>query len=300
MAGVSLTVTARAELLAGTRAPCRASARRRRSFGISCRRRGPHAVRSSRRPPPPPDSATRHEHAQAARVCRRERGSRTLSGRPRHGPPRAGGRGLRGDRLEARLVRVVAVRAQQVALVAVPLADAAAVHARPPVAQLLAVALPAQAVRLLERHRLAAREVQHVAVRRVVAVEAPAVLLVVLQDDVGVHVLQLAARAVDREVAWQLVHGKMPSVNGGGGTSGRSLAAWPAREAPADAGRVGRRPAPRQQRRPRGASARRPRRHAPVLTRQLRATTRWISRSHIAWKTCRRWPTMAETLVMSA
>jgi hypothetical protein len=49
------------------------------------------------------------------------------------------------ERLEARLVRVVAVGAQQVALVPVRLAAAAAVDARAPVARLLAVALAAAA-----------------------------------------------------------------------------------------------------------------------------------------------------------
>src|SRR6266511_3811845 len=85
------------------------------------------------------------------------------------------GRRLRRHRLEPRLVRVVAVRAEQVLLVPVPLAHAPAVHAGPPVAVLLPVALAAEAVRLLERNGIAARQVQAIAVVGVVAVEAPAV-----------------------------------------------------------------------------------------------------------------------------
>ncbi len=62
---------------------------------------------------------------------------------------RAGGSGSR--RLEARRVRVVAVHAQEVGLLPVPRAGPLAVHARPPVAVLVAVALAAQPVRLGER-----------------------------------------------------------------------------------------------------------------------------------------------------
>ena len=89
------------------------------------------------------------------------------------------------------------MRAQQVSLVAVPFADAAAVHSGAPVAIFLAVALAAEPVGFLERHRLAARQVQLVAIVGVVAVEAPAMLGIVLEHDIGVHRGQLAPLAVD-------------------------------------------------------------------------------------------------------
>ena len=81
---------------------------------------------------------------------------------------RLGGRGagFGASALKSRLVRVVAVRAQQVPLGAVPVAGAAAVHAGAPVAIFFAVALAAQPVGFLERDRLAAGQVQHVAVGR--------------------------------------------------------------------------------------------------------------------------------------
>jgi hypothetical protein len=87
-----------------------------------------------------------------------------------------------------RLVRAVAMHAEQITLLAIPLAGAAAVHPRAPVAILLAVALPAQAIRLFEWHSLTAREMKNVAIVRVVTVEAPPVLFVVLQHDVLVIV----------------------------------------------------------------------------------------------------------------
>jgi hypothetical protein len=64
-----------------------------------------------------------------------------------------------------------------------------------PVAILLSVALAAHPVRLLERHPLPAREVQEIAIVGVVAIQAPPILLVVLQHDVVV-VLDDASCAV--------------------------------------------------------------------------------------------------------
>jgi hypothetical protein len=99
-----------------------------------------------------------------------------------------------------RLVGVVAVRAQQILLVPVPLTDAPSVHACPPVAILLAVTLTAQPVRLGERHRLAAGQVQLVAVVGVVTIEAPAVFRVVPQLDIGVEIGEHAPRPVRRHL----------------------------------------------------------------------------------------------------
>ena len=116
----------------------------------------------------------------------------------RYSEVRAGGcgAGFGSERLEARLMRVVAVGAEQVPLGAVPVAGAPAVHAGPPVTEFLAVALAAEPVGLVERHGLAAGQVERVAIGRIVAIEAPAVLFVVLEDDVGVHVGQHAAGPV--------------------------------------------------------------------------------------------------------
>ena len=115
---------------------------------------------------------------------------RVAAGRPR--------RGLGRQRVETGLVRIVAMDAQQIAFGAVPVAGAAAVHAGPPVAIFFAVALAAEAVGFLERHALAAGQVQEVAVVGVVAIQAPAVGFVVLENDVGVHGGQLAPGAVGR------------------------------------------------------------------------------------------------------
>src|SRR5664279_3761272 len=111
-------------------------------------------------------------------------------GRPR--------RGFRRQGAEARLVRTVTLHAQQVGFGAVPVAGAAAMNAGPPVAVLLAVALAAEAVRFFERHMLAAGQVQDVAVVGVVTVQAPAVGLIVLENDVGVHGRKLTPVAVRR------------------------------------------------------------------------------------------------------
>jgi hypothetical protein len=74
------------------------------------------------------------------------------------------------------------------------------VDADAPVAVLLAVTLSAHAVRLLERHRLSAREMKTVAIPRVVTVETPAMFLVVLEHDVIVGVDELATRLVGGQV----------------------------------------------------------------------------------------------------
>jgi hypothetical protein len=66
----------------------------------------------------------------------------------------------------------------------------------PPVAQFLAVALAAEAVGLLEGDPLAAGKMEPVAVVGIVAIQAPAVLLVVPQLDVGVHVGEGPASAI--------------------------------------------------------------------------------------------------------
>src|SRR4051812_17438528 len=78
----------------------------------------------------------------------------------------------------------VAVHAEQVFLLAVPHSRAAAVHTRPPVAIFVPVALAAQLVALVEFDLFAARQPQLVAVVRVMTVEAPAVLGVMLEDEI--------------------------------------------------------------------------------------------------------------------
>lgn len=92
------------------------------------------------------------------------------------------------------------MRAQEVLLVTFPVTGAPAVHAGRPVAQFFAVALAAQAVRLVERHLLAACQMEGIPICRIVAVEAPAVLFVVGQDDVSVHIRQLTPGAVNGQV----------------------------------------------------------------------------------------------------
>ncbi len=104
-------------------------------FGTSRRR-----LRAARRQ----QRSRRRPRGGRRRNCRRAAGARARALRlVRHGQVAHGsfpggcgrsGAGFGCERLEARLVRVVAVRAQQVALVAVPLAGAPAVHAGAPVA----------------------------------------------------------------------------------------------------------------------------------------------------------------------
>jgi hypothetical protein len=81
------------------------------------------------------------------------------------------------------VVRVVAFGAGEPALLARAgeFADALAVNAVTPVAQLVAVALAAQQLRLVEADRIAEVVDQHVALGRVVAVEAPDAAATVLQ-----------------------------------------------------------------------------------------------------------------------
>ena len=150
----------------------------------------------------------------------------------------AAGAGFGAIGLEVRLVRVVAVGAQQVPLVAVPLADSPAVDARAPVAELLAVALAAEPVRLLEWDPLAAREVEPVAVVRVVAIEAPAMLLVVPAGRCRSCIVGERRRVrLTGRLGVARGAGKIPSVNGGGGTSGALASCAPV----PGAGRHGRR-----------------------------------------------------------
>ena len=164
-----------------------------------------------------------------------------------------------------------------------------------PVAQLLAVALAAQQVRALERHALAAREVQPVAVGRVVAVEAPAVLLVVAQLDVVVHLAQLAPRGVRLEAG---------------------VAAGAREDAVAERRRRQLEPLFRHRRDPAAPSAAVRRAIvATAATASARGSTRFmvtsagqayrcstarcISRTHIVWNTCSRWPITAATFAVT-
>src|SRR5579859_7939617 len=105
-------------------------------------------------------------------------------------------RGFGRERAEMRLVRIVAMRAEQIALRAVPIAGAPSVDPGPPVAILLAMTLAAESVRFVERYALAAGQVQEIAVIGIVAVEAPAMSFVVLEHDVEMHHRQFAARAI--------------------------------------------------------------------------------------------------------
>jgi hypothetical protein len=70
------------------------------------------------------------------------------------------------------------------------------VHSSPPVAEFFTVALAAKPVRLLKRNGFAAGQVKDVPIRRVVAIETPAMLLVVFENDVRVHILQSATGSV--------------------------------------------------------------------------------------------------------
>src|ERR1039458_1657683 len=100
--------------------------------------------------------------------------------------------------VESWLVRVMTVGTQQVSLGSVPVSGTAPVHAGAPVAQFLAMTLAADTVRFLERNPLTAGQMEEVAVGGIVAIQTPAMGLVVLQHDVGVHGFEIAPRAIDR------------------------------------------------------------------------------------------------------
>ena len=113
----------------------------------------------------------------------------------------------------------MAIHAEQVGLPAVPLAGPLAMNARLPVAVLLAMALAAKLVGFLELDRLAGSASQRVSVVRIVAVETPPMLFIVVQLDLVVRRLQLAPGPVEgRSLLWHSVQGKIPLEKGGGGT----------------------------------------------------------------------------------
>src|ERR1035438_9082889 len=115
-----------------------------------------------------------------------------------HGATRRAGRRFGRQCVESWLGRVMTVGAQQVSLGSVPISGAAPVHARTPVAQLLAMTLAADTVRLVERNPLTRSEERSVAVGGIVTIQTPAMGLIVLQHDVGVHGCEIAPRAIDR------------------------------------------------------------------------------------------------------
>src|SRR3990172_4257098 len=106
-------------------------------------------------------------------------------------------RRLRLEFLETRIVRVMAMSAQQVLLLPVPLPRPLSVDSRLPVAVFVPVALAAKTVTLRKLDLLAGDKPEFVAVFHVVAIEAPPFLLgMVLQLDIRVLVLQLPSRRV--------------------------------------------------------------------------------------------------------
>jgi len=95
-----------------------------------------------------------------------------------------------------RFVWVMAVGAEEIALVSVPIPASAAVDAGPPVPVFLPVALPAKAVGLLEENGFPAGQVKQIPVVGIVAVQAPTVFFVMPQHDVRVKPTQLSSRWV--------------------------------------------------------------------------------------------------------
>src|SRR5512145_1518890 len=156
IAGVSDTVTAVPYWREYSRS-ISSSAWRSRSRGISCSRRGPHAVRTH------PAAAAAAHVANFLRVtpCEVPAEGWTLSSVMTRPPADPDGRRLWLQRGETRLVRIVTVRTEQVRPVPVPLTRAPAVDPRAPIAQLFPVALSAEPVRLVERQAFASCEVQN-------------------------------------------------------------------------------------------------------------------------------------------
>src|SRR5659263_655426 len=106
-------------------------------------------------------------------------------------------RRLRREFLETRVVRVMAMSAQQVLLLPVPLPRPLSVDSRLPVAVLVPVALAAKTVTLRKIDQLAGDKPEFVAASQVVAIEAPPLFLgMVLQLDIRVLFLQLPSLRV--------------------------------------------------------------------------------------------------------
>jgi hypothetical protein len=111
---------------------------------------------------------------------------------------------------------VVAVGAEEITLVTVPLSTSTSMDAGPPVPVLLPVTLTAETIGLLEGDELPAGQVEPVPVLGIVAVQAPAMLLVVAQHDLGMKG-QLPASRVGRD---HLVAGRARIDPGGEGGRG--------------------------------------------------------------------------------
>ena len=76
--------------------------------------------------------------------------------------------------------------AKQIRLLSIPQPGPLAMNARLPIPQLLAMTLAAEPIRLIKRHGCATGKPQHVTIQSIMAVQAPAVLLIVPQDNVFV------------------------------------------------------------------------------------------------------------------
>src|ERR1022692_3272997 len=112
-----------------------------------------------------------------------------------HGSAGRHGRRFGHKCVESWLVGGMPFRTQRVSLASVPVPVAASVPAPPPVAQFLTMTLAADAVRLLEGNPLTAGQMEEVAIGGIVAIQTPAMGLIVLQHDVGVHGCEIAPRA---------------------------------------------------------------------------------------------------------
>jgi hypothetical protein len=82
---------------------------------------------------------------------------------------------------------IMAMGTQKISLGAIPVSSAAAMNAGAPIAILFAVALAAYPVRFFERHPFTAGQMQNIAIIRIMAIEAPAMRFVVLQNDIAMH-----------------------------------------------------------------------------------------------------------------
>ena len=84
------------------------------------------------------------------------------------------------------LMGIVAVGAEKVGLVTVPITDSPPVNPRSPVPILFPMTLPAKAVRLIKGHRGAVGQMENVPVFCIMTVKTPPVFLVVPQNDFSV------------------------------------------------------------------------------------------------------------------
>jgi hypothetical protein len=88
---------------------------------------------------------------------------------------------------------IVAVGAQKVFLLSVPVAGSPAVNTGSPIPQLGAMALAAQHIGFFKIDQFAAGRVQHVAIGSIMTIHTPSVFFIVFKDDIIMEIFELSS-----------------------------------------------------------------------------------------------------------